>query len=187
MVATALAFVSLLSGQFQNPDMTTGVSYWIYASGARCAAKKSTQRIIRNELQLASYWTDTLGEDRQDVPQDIDFSQYTLVGIHLGNRETGGYSVDIQSVRREPGGDIRIKYVERKPAWNQPVIQMQSSPWVLLKLSGLVGDIKFQKVLEPVYTTPENPFPPTTRCTCTCQCCREGRCGCSGGVGELKR
>jgi len=56
------------------------------------------------------------------------------VYIALGERRTGGYHINIESVERS-GDRILISYSEIKPADNEMVTQVLTYPWIVLKVN----------------------------------------------------
>ncbi|MGV3617835.1 MAG: protease complex subunit PrcB family protein [Fimbriimonas sp.] len=88
---------------------------------------------ISSEADFQAYWARSTGQAPQTAPQGIDWNRQKLIAIHLGQRRSGGYSVVVQSIRRT-GAFAVVSAVERKPAPNQYVAQMITSPYVLVKV-----------------------------------------------------
>lgn len=175
MGLTSLGLLFGLSlGQFGpfGPSQEQGVRYSVIDSGNFSLLKDAKQILIMRQDQLEDYWAKVLGRSRGDAPTDIDFVTNSVVAIHVGTRRNGGYSLGIESVRRIPGGDIRIRWMENTPApgTRQPMIV--SSPWILLRIGSTVGNIKYQKVSPPQTGTG------TGSCNCSCGCAVTGTCTC---------
>lgn len=92
-----------------------------------------TQVVLRSEGDFASFWAD-LHADRittPDVPS-VDFEQQIVVAIVLGERSTGGYSVDIDQVMAdEEQGEMRVEFTETVPGNTCAVTQALTSPYVV--------------------------------------------------------
>jgi hypothetical protein len=60
-----------------------------------------------------------------------DGAQYAL--ICLGQRNTGGYGIEIASVE-EVDGEVLVIYQEKRPLSGQMVIQVLTYPWQVIQV-----------------------------------------------------
>jgi len=99
---------------------------------------EGTQVVLRSEDELAAFWADlhggatSTGEDTSPDPPQVDFETQVVVGIVLGERSTGGYSVDIDRVMANGDeGTMRVEFTEAVPGDACAVTQAFTSPYVL--------------------------------------------------------
>ena len=75
----------------------------------------------------------------------VDFSREMVLGVFLGMRTTGGYSVEI--VRTVKVNDLlRVEYVENAPRRGDVTAQVLTAPFHLVALPKHDGPIQFVKV-----------------------------------------
>lgn len=115
-------------------------------SGQHGARENAVNLVVRDRAAWEALWRD-IG---REPPQAFDPSHETAVAIFLGQRRTGGYSVEILGLRRE-NDDLVLDYREQKPAPDAMVTQVISSPWavVLLSPSGLPIEVRPQPSSPP--------------------------------------
>ncbi len=71
------------------------------------------------------------GQSARPIPPAFDPAHQTGIGIFLGRRNTGGYSVKIVSMA--PRDDKFVVTVDEvTPDMNSLVTQVQTSPWLIL-------------------------------------------------------
>jgi hypothetical protein len=61
----------------------------------------------------------------------VDFEKYTLVGIFLGQRPSGGYGVAIKNIKKAKN-ELQVSIEERKPKPTDMVILMITYPYALV-------------------------------------------------------
>ena len=98
---------------------------------------------VKTAAEWEALWTAHRGGERPSV----DFTKNQVAGVFLGTRPTGGYSVEIVTVRREATG-IVIEYVERTPAPDALVTQALTSPFHLVTLER-VEPVRFSRISPP--------------------------------------
>ncbi len=72
----------------------------------------------------------------------VDFAKDMVVGVFLGTRPTGGYSVDVVSVESS-GGETVVTYRETQPARDALLIQTLTSPVHLVRIPRQKGAVRF--------------------------------------------
>ncbi len=94
---------------------------------------------ISSQQQFLSTWNRAYGS-QLSVPSlpTIDFDRETLVAVFLGEKPSGGYSIEVQDVSLEDG-DIYINMQKTEPAPGLITTQALTSPWVFVRV--LRGDI----------------------------------------------
>ena len=99
---------------------------------------EGTQVVLRSEDELAAFWADlhggatSTGEDTPPDPPPVDFETQVVVGVVLGERSTGGYSVNIDRVvANEDEGTMRVEFTEAVPGGTCAATGALTSPYVL--------------------------------------------------------
>ena len=75
-------------------------------------------------------WNRLWARVSKEAPVSFDPTRDMAIGIFLGTRRTGGYSVEIIS-SSEDGGVFLVEYVERKPGPSKFVIQALTTPYLI--------------------------------------------------------
>lgn len=99
-------------------------------------------RVIRNAREWDTYWRSVFRAET--VPSGIDWSSEMLLAIHLGNRPTDGYDVLVDGIEPIRNG-FGIMYIEKAPSEGQRTHKNQTSPYVIIRVPKLDGDIQFRK------------------------------------------
>lgn len=99
-------------------------------------------RVIRNEREFESYWRNVIRSGT--MPKDVDWSSEMLLAIHLGSRPTDGYDVFVDGIEAIRNG-FGVVYLEKAPSEGQHVRKTPTSPYVIIRLPKLEGDIQFRK------------------------------------------
>ena len=71
-----------------------------------------------------------------------------IVGVFLGTRSTGGYTVEIQRIVTTADGLV-VQYFERRPEKGQITIQMLTAPYHLVSVAAQAAAVRFERVEAP--------------------------------------
>lgn len=163
---------------FQQKNEWTGsqnyVKFRTYKDGRNSQIEKFRTTIMNSQGDLQKYWAANTGEDPSQAPRDIDWNSERLIAINLGTRTTTGYSVFVKSIDRKDG-NLVVTYVERKPPAGGIVGQALTSPWTIVRMQRVAGNISFEKRVDNglggiiVIDTG-----PSCGCNCGCNCCKNG-------------
>lgn len=137
--------------QYSDPVATKtlsegGVNVEQIDRGQYGALVDGTQRVLRDESAYASFW-ETLHADRDSVPERprVDFSEQVVVAVVLGQRPTGGYSVEIDTAQaNEEGNQIQVQYTEFVPGDGCATTQVLTSPYVLATVAAQDESFTFE-------------------------------------------
>ena len=99
-------------------------------------------RVIRSPREWDTYWRTIFRTGA--APSDIDWNTEMLLVIHLGNRPTDGYDVLVDGIEPIRNG-FGIIYLERAPSEGQRVRKTPTSPYTIIRVPRLEGDIQFRK------------------------------------------
>ena len=74
----------------------------------------------------------------------VDFSRSTVIGVFLGTRPSGGFSVEITGIERQ-GKELIVSWREKKPGADQMVTQVLTAPYQLVTIDKFDGPVKFTR------------------------------------------
>ena len=137
-----LAVAALLqSGAIQSPaakptDMKT------VARGVNSAVDDGRQVIARTPDEWTKVWR--LHDSKRPAPA-VDFTREMVVGVFMGSRPTGGFGVEIVGTRQE-GDAVIVQYRESMPGPGSMTAQVLTSPFHLVSVPRIDGDVKFELV-----------------------------------------
>ena len=123
-----LAIASATLAQTSPFDFTWST----YKSGSFSTVTSFNTYTLRNQSDFASYWADTTGNSASTAPKDIDWLKYEALAIHLGTRNTGGYSVSVSSIDMVTGANYNVHAVEHVPSSRGNNIQAVTSPYTII-------------------------------------------------------
>jgi VWFA-related protein len=112
------------------------------ARGPMSNSEETRQVVIRTAAEWADLWS-TL-PTKQPVPT-VDFVKEMLVGVFLGSRPTGGFSVRIVGARLD-ADTLVVEYSEEKPAPDAMVTQQLTSPFAVARILKHDGAVRFEQV-----------------------------------------
>ena len=101
--------------------------------------------VIRSASQWKSLSRD-LGPNAKPAP--VDFTKSTVIGVFLGTRPTGGFSVEITGIERQ-GKELIVTWLEKKPGRDDMVTQVLTSPYHLVTIDKFDGPVKFIRASDP--------------------------------------
>jgi len=111
------------------------VQWELVTSGQQATSvPRQSFRLIRDEAELRSLWNQLHGSQLTLPPLPrVDFSRETILVIMMGERPTGGYSVEVRDVTLE-GGDLFIDVRLLEPAADAITTTALTSPWALVRV-----------------------------------------------------
>jgi hypothetical protein len=154
------------------------IRYRTHSQGMHSPVERQSFFVLQSEADFQRYWQLSQGQPPQTAPRDIDWNRELLIAVHLGQRRTGGHTVQVASIRRERSHELVVDVVERTPPAGQAVAQMLTSPWVLVRMERAAGNFSFRMRMEET-RLPINIIggpPPIGSCVCLCSCCRAQKC-----------
>ena len=97
---------------------------------------------VRSGADWSAVWTRHGGVGE---PPPVDFSREMVVGVFLGRRPTGGYSVEIVRAVGAPGALI-VEYIEKVPPRDAVTAQVLTAPYHLAVVPKHDGQVTFKTV-----------------------------------------
>ncbi len=103
--------------------------------GFHSGVREPLEVVIRDEQEWAALWSrHASGRRPVPSPPPIDFSAEMVVGLFLGQKSTGGHSVEITRAEMD-GSNLRFYYRESSPPPGAIVPQVLTQPYHLVRLS----------------------------------------------------
>jgi hypothetical protein len=106
--------------------------------GTQSRIEEPREVTIRTAAEWQTLWNEHAPSERPRV----DFTKDMVVGVFLGTRPTGGYSVEIVSVEAT-GEGIVVSYRETQPARDAMLTQALTSPVHLVRIPLQKGPVRF--------------------------------------------
>jgi hypothetical protein len=97
--------------------------------------------VARTPAEWTTVWREHAGGRTRPA---VDFARSMVVGVFLGSRSTGGYTVDITRIERQ-GADLVVTYRERKPDPADMVTQVITMPYHLVTVERFAGPVRFTR------------------------------------------
>lgn len=118
------------------------ISYRIVDQGNNATASAPGVQVATTAAQAQALYAVAYG-NQTSRPSAPAMTGKTLVGIFMGTRNTGGYSVDVASVTAA-GGRVTVNVREETPGSDSFTTQALTSPWIIVELSGSFTDVQVQ-------------------------------------------
>lgn len=112
----------------------------VYYSGI----EESRRAVIRSDLAWPGFWVELQGSLRPQPPvPSIDFSRDLVIAAAMGQRSSGGYSIEIREVAADEGKLFAV-VVEVSPGANCFVTAALTQPVDVVRVPGMAGrDVAF--------------------------------------------
>jgi hypothetical protein len=112
-------------------------------SGGTCGVAEPKQVVIRDSDAWKSLWKE-MQSQRTPAPAtpDVDFSREMVVGVFLGQKPTGGYSVRVTRIEQAPDV-LKVEFKETRPAPDSIVTQALTQPYHLVVVPKQEGRLDF--------------------------------------------
>jgi hypothetical protein len=124
----------LVDPQMAYSQPETSLSLTTVAKGYRSGIREPLQIVVRNKDEWNAIWKRHSSIDTNPRPApSIDFNREMVVGIFLGEKNTGGYEVEI--LRGEKDNLLYFYYREKSPAAGAIVTQVLTQPFHLVKVA----------------------------------------------------
>lgn len=145
VIMSALASAALAQQGFGPLDI---VKWSTLQSGQNSKIKASMTRVINNEAEFQTYWASAMGQSPNSAPRNVDWLKEQVLAVHLGERNTGAYSVRVSRIERVHAAELMVTYVESAPGKRELTPTVITSPWTLIRMERTAGNLRFQKQTE---------------------------------------
>ena len=96
--------------------------------------REPTRIVARTSREWLVVWARHVQSIGAVVPPPVDFSREMVVGVFMGERETGGYQIEIIEVERTASA-LRVHYRTRSPEPGALLTQALTQPFHLIRLA----------------------------------------------------
>jgi protease stability complex PrcB-like protein len=144
VLGLALSLAGTLAAASHAGDARATNDIKVIAKGAFSGIQQPEQIVITNATQWAELWKQhtVKREPKPELPE-VDFSKQTLLFVSLGEKRTGGYSVEIADLLKENGKVVVLaKSHAPKPGGFQ--IQAITAPFIIVAVPKLDGKVEFK-------------------------------------------
>jgi|ERR1044072_2734363 hypothetical protein len=134
IVMTFLAVAaSLVLAQSQGDP--NAVTWRTYKDGSYSKAEQQEIRILNTSGDYQKYVRD-LGPDRiAPDAKDIEWGKEVLVAIHIGKRNTGGFKVRVNGIKKVNPTTSQVSWSEFTPPKGVATTDAITSPWTLVRMT----------------------------------------------------
>ena len=138
VAAAVVLFTGCSLDRVTAAPISTVVARW---SGTHGENTLPETRIIRSPAEWTALWA----QIGRGPPQRFDPAREFAVAVFLGERRSGGYSVEITGVSEIAEG-VFIFYREKVPGRDQRVAQMLTSPWTVALFPATTRPVDVRKI-----------------------------------------
>ena len=132
----------------ENKSKATPIVFSEIQTGKNSSYTKYTTKEIVNIKELSAVWINLFTKyDRKPPVPTIDFDNKMLVVIALGERNTGGYSIQVNSIL-ETKNEIKINVSENKPGPTCLTSSVMVYPFQLIEIPKTAKKITFTKAVD---------------------------------------
>ena len=123
-----------------NPEPIRILRDW---QGSQCGVSQARQLVVRDPGEWKTIWKQMAATREPEPPApEIDFEKEMVVGVFLGEKPTGGYTVRITRLRSIPEG-VEVQVRETSPPPGSLVAQVLTQPYHLVTVERKEGRVKF--------------------------------------------
>lgn len=143
MIAHLLAFVVCLAFLAQaeaadRPKLRT------IARGAFSGIQEPKQLVVTNSVQWTKLWNEHSALQKPAKPApEVDFEKETVLFVSLGQKRSGGYSVEIVGTK-ETDGKVEVQLRTREPKKGGFQLQAITSPFHIVAVPKIDAPVKFR-------------------------------------------
>jgi len=121
--------------------LQTAVPITTIGQGSQSGIESRREVLVRTAGEWQTLWK----EHEPDAPLPrVDFEKSMVIGVFLGFRNTGGYSVAITSIERA-GDEIVVTWKESRPGPQDVTSQVLTFPFHLVRIERLDGRVVFKQ------------------------------------------
>jgi uncharacterized membrane protein len=112
------------------------------AGGADSRISDRRRVIVRTPEEWTALWAAHAGPEAEPPP--VDFSSQFVAAAFAGQRPTAGHAIEIAGAIEEDGG-TRLVVEERRPARGTVTAQVLTSPFHIVSLPRVAGDVRWME------------------------------------------
>jgi hypothetical protein len=113
------------------------------AKRTHSAIDERTELVIRSEAEWKKWWADHISQgDENNAAPPIDFTKEIILVAGMGTKNTGGFSIECSSIKRE-GNVLTATFQTRSPAPDAMVTMALTAPCIIIAVPQHAGEVKF--------------------------------------------
>lgn len=119
------------------------VPFSVLASGANAAQQERLAAVATSQEELEELWS-RVAQTRvpQPDPPEVRFDSQTAVAIFMGQRPSGGYSIEVDAACRiDTSGTVHLCYTASEPPEDAIVTMALTSPYAFVLIGEPAADI----------------------------------------------
>jgi hypothetical protein len=121
--------------------LQTPVTFVTIARSDQSGIERQREVTVRTAEEWQALWKE---HQPDEPPPRLDFSKSIVIGVFLGFRNTGGYSVAITSIERA-GDEIVVTWKESRPGPQDITSQVLTFPFHIVRIERLDGKVVFKQ------------------------------------------
>lgn len=147
-ICCALLSLSIVGGEPGSPGQPpTPIKLRPIAKGGFTAMRDAKQEVVKEATRWKAIWLEHAGKSTVPLPE-VDFSKELVIVTAMGQRPTGGYSIQIAKVETA-AGKVKV-YVQRKsPAKGSMTIQVLTAPFEFVAIPKTDLPVEFLEMDKP--------------------------------------
>ena len=140
-----IASLTLLAACSSNASQNAEeIPYRIISYGQYSGLSLEKNLVIQTSREFAELWT-VHASGSSEKPPLIDFEQETLVAIYMGQKNTGGYAVGINTILLQDDHIVvKVQYIRPRP--DQEVTMALTQPYVMFTIAKTSLPVTFELV-----------------------------------------
>jgi hypothetical protein len=141
VVATIVVGATYLRpGQPSESDL----GFETISKGVFCGYTHEAYLVVRNENEWVNLWNKVKSVQATEPPE-VDFSSYMVIAVFMGQKPTGGHSIEIVKVV-EGAGKVTVNVVKNYPPPGTAVPQVLTQPYHIVKVRRTEKAVVFKVV-----------------------------------------
>lgn len=120
------------------------VPFVVLHNGFNSGFTRLSEFVIRDNDEFTRRWRGVTQGSPDAVKPDVNFEKTTVVFAAIGSRNTGGYTVKVDSVISDAMG-ATVHYTVKSPGARCMSLQELTSPLEVISFDHLEGEIKFKR------------------------------------------
>jgi len=130
MCFIAVAAIAIAQAQI-DPNVVT---WRDYKAGAYSRATTLQTFEISTPAEFQMYVREMGSEGAGDA-HDVQWGKEELIAIHLGTRNTSGYSVEVERIVKVKPNESQVQWAELTPIRGHATGQVVTSPWTIVRVN----------------------------------------------------
>lgn len=123
------------------------VAFKTVDKGYYCGIGQNKNIVIKDTQEWTNTWKDLLSNTNYQKSKNINFENKTIIAVFMGERNSGGYSIEIKNVV-ENGNQLIVSYIENSPSADSMVTMALTQPFHVIEIDKTDKEIVFEKIKE---------------------------------------